>query len=134
MVSELATNATLHAATPFTLALTLLDGRLRIAVSDGSRARPRISRLASPDATTGRGMGMVAALSAAWGVEADENGKTTWCELAVTQQGDGGDEDALTRGREADDRTDAPGRPLAPEPRTGAAGEAWARAGWAVVA
>jgi anti-sigma regulatory factor (Ser/Thr protein kinase) len=69
VVTELATNAVLHARTPFVVSLTLAGDRLRVAVADGSPVRPRIPRHSRADATTGRGLGMVAQLALAWGVE-----------------------------------------------------------------
>ena len=83
VVSELATNAVLHAGTAFTVSLTIGSRRLRVAVSDGSPTRPRSRRRGDLEATSGRGLQMVAELSAAWGVDLDTAGKTTWCDLAL---------------------------------------------------
>ena len=84
LVTELAANALLHARTDFTVVLEALPGRAaRIAVSDGSRALPRARRYGD-EATTGRGLRLVADLSRGWGVEAAEHGKTVWAELAAT--------------------------------------------------
>lgn len=85
VVSELATNAVLHAQTAFTVSVTLADRTVRVAVTDGSTTRPRPSRLRDQQASTGRGLYIVAELSAAWGVEADAegNGKTIWCDLPL---------------------------------------------------
>lgn len=80
VVTELATNAILHAGTPFTLAVTAEDGAVRVAVSDGSPRRP-VRRRGSAQATTGRGMAVVEALSTVWGVDDHPGGKTVWCVL-----------------------------------------------------
>jgi anti-sigma regulatory factor (Ser/Thr protein kinase) len=64
--SELVTNAVLHARTELTLTLELRDGRVRISVEDRSRA-PAALRHYQADALTGRGLGVVAALSERWG-------------------------------------------------------------------
>jgi anti-sigma regulatory factor (Ser/Thr protein kinase) len=80
--SELVTNAVLHARTELTLALELRDGRVRISVTDRSQA-PATLRHYRPDAFTGRGLGVVAALSDRWGVSAAANGKVVWAELAT---------------------------------------------------
>ncbi len=82
VVSELATNATLHARTGFTVVLDAEDGCVRIETSDTSPT-PLRPRTHSTTATTGRGLGIVAALASDWGVRADEPGKTVWVLLAV---------------------------------------------------
>jgi anti-sigma regulatory factor (Ser/Thr protein kinase) len=88
VVSELATNAVLHARTAFTVSLDRDGDRLRVAVSDGSAARPRIRRVSDLDSSTGRGLAMIARLSAAWGVEpAAGDGKATWCLLGLQAGG-----------------------------------------------
>src|SRR4051812_20415725 len=87
VASELATNALLHARTQFTLTLTLDGDRLRLTMADGSATRPRMRRFNSAEATTGRGLRMVAQLSHAWGVEKDGHGKAVWCEFRVPSGG-----------------------------------------------
>ena len=82
VVSELATNATLHARTGFTVVLAAEDGCVRIEASDTSPV-PLRPRSHSSTATTGRGLGIVAALSSDWGVRPDDPGKTVWVLLAV---------------------------------------------------
>ena len=78
VVSELATNAVIHAGTAFTVVLTLADGELRVEVRDGSRRIPR-QRHYGVSATTGRGLALVGALSQEWGIERGDDGKTVWC-------------------------------------------------------
>jgi anti-sigma regulatory factor (Ser/Thr protein kinase) len=80
--SELVTNAVLHARTELTLALELRDGRVRISVTDRSQAAATL-RHYRPDALTGRGLGVVAALSDRWGVSAAADGKVVWAEVAA---------------------------------------------------
>jgi anti-sigma regulatory factor (Ser/Thr protein kinase) len=80
--SELVTNAVLHARTELTLALELRDGRVRISVTDRSQAAATM-RHYRLDALTGRGLGVVAALSDRWGVSAAPDGKVVWAELAA---------------------------------------------------
>jgi anti-sigma regulatory factor (Ser/Thr protein kinase) len=84
--SELVTNAVLHARTELTLTLELRDDRVRISVKDRSQA-PATLRHYRPDALTGRGLGVVAALSDRWGVSTAADGKVVWAEL----QANGGD-------------------------------------------
>lgn len=85
-LSELVTNAVLHAGTSVTVSLQLVgDGGLRLEVRDGSRRTPKRRRYGSR-ATTGRGIALVAGLSRTWGVEPCDDGKTVWCELAATDE------------------------------------------------
>jgi anti-sigma regulatory factor (Ser/Thr protein kinase) len=78
--SELVTNAVLHARTELTVTLELHDHRVRISVKDHSQA-PATLRHYRPDALTGRGLGVVAALSDTWGISAAADGKVVWAEL-----------------------------------------------------
>jgi anti-sigma regulatory factor (Ser/Thr protein kinase) len=87
VVSELATNAVLHAGTPFTVRLTLQGRKVRLEVDDGVSRAPRERRF-GPDATTGRGIGLVAEVSASWGVSMRPGGKSVWCELSGTTDRD----------------------------------------------
>lgn len=85
LVSELATNAVLHARTRFTVTLTLDGEVLRLAVTDGSPRLPR-RRPYSYGATTGRGVAMLHTMAARTGVDRGPgpdgtDGKTVWCEL-----------------------------------------------------
>jgi anti-sigma regulatory factor (Ser/Thr protein kinase) len=86
--SELVTNAVLHARTELTLTLELRDGRVRISVEDRSRA-PATLRHYQTDALTGRGLGVVAALSDSWGISAAADGKVVWAEVAASGNGAG---------------------------------------------
>ena len=82
LISELATNALLHARSAFTVEVTRNDDRVRICIVDGSPAAPRV-RAYAEDATTGRGLQLVQTLSADWGVHFRQHGKTVWVELLV---------------------------------------------------
>jgi anti-sigma regulatory factor (Ser/Thr protein kinase) len=82
LVSELVTNAILHAASPSVLTLAFDDGVLHIEVSDSSSQRVR-PRTYSREAGTGRGLMLVEALSAAWGSGATNAGKFVWFDLDV---------------------------------------------------
>lgn len=81
IVSELVTNAVIHANTTVTVGLQLLPGGgARIEVGDGS-SWPPTPRVATPDASGGRGLILVEALAAKWGVSPTSEGKTVWAEI-----------------------------------------------------
>jgi anti-sigma regulatory factor (Ser/Thr protein kinase) len=87
VVSELVTNAVLHAAGSPTISLNLhlTDGAVRVLVSDGSLGEP--DRRLRPDprrGETGRGVWLVDAFAECWGTETHgRDGKTVWCELSI---------------------------------------------------
>lgn len=81
VVSELVTNAVLHARSAITVALCAEhDGSLRLEVSDLSARAPQ-RRGYGPGATTGRGLGIVAELVDDWGVRPTSSGKSVWAVL-----------------------------------------------------
>jgi anti-sigma regulatory factor (Ser/Thr protein kinase) len=78
LVSELATNAYLHAASPAELICTYADGRVRVAVRDPVGELPTRTPLA-PDQEHGRGLFLVHRLSDACGVVPTvDGGKVAW--------------------------------------------------------
>lgn len=80
-VSELVTNAILHAATEVDLRVTAGPDGLRVSVRDRSPALPALERH-STTASTGRGLAMVVAVADDWGVDfGDGPGKSVWCTL-----------------------------------------------------
>lgn len=82
LVSELVTNAVLHARTQVEVRLEG-DGRLlRIEVRDRNTRRPVRERV-PVDATTGRGLALVEAVADRWGVQPHADGKVVWCELTL---------------------------------------------------
>ncbi len=80
LVSEVVTNAVLHAGTEIRLRYRPNGTGARIEVFDRSRLLPGV-RHYDPEAVTGRGLGLVAALATSWGVRPEEDGKTLWFEL-----------------------------------------------------
>lgn len=82
LVTELVTNAILHARTPLQLTLEARPGSVRICVEDESNEQPAVRRYAS-DAVTGRGLALVDRLASSWGVDATPSGKVVWCEVPV---------------------------------------------------
>jgi len=85
LVSELVTNAVLHAHTPIGLRLEVCGDELRIEVRDGfaeMTTTPRVVDVRElPEA--GRGLQVVAALGGRWGWERTRAGKVVWCEVPV---------------------------------------------------
>jgi hypothetical protein len=83
LVSELVTNALLHAAGPAKLELAPAGDRVRIRVTDPVDSHGPMLRREDVDSESGRGMMLVDGLSLAWGVEPHGLGKTVWAEVAV---------------------------------------------------
>lgn len=81
VVSEVVTNAILHARTPFHVKVTKDDSRIRVDVRDESTDFPA-ARPYNRDEVTGRGLHIVEALTERWGVSKVPGGKTVWFELA----------------------------------------------------
>lgn len=82
LVSEVVTNAILHAGTPIGLRCRIDDDGVRLEISDGSPVLPSI-RHYDANASTGRGLALVAAMATAWGIEPDAGGKTVWFEWCL---------------------------------------------------
>ncbi|MDX6274408.1 MAG: hypothetical protein QOJ92_1618 [Frankiales bacterium] len=79
VVSELVTNAQLHAHGPVTVSVTVTREGVRLEVTDASAVPPLAVRSGS-GAMTGRGLALVEALGV-WGVTPRSGGKTVWAEL-----------------------------------------------------
>ncbi len=118
-VSELVTNAVIHAGTPAKVALTVHDGSLRLEVQDfhPDRALPLHSTPATDDAETGRGLLITSALAPAWGVEYTRTAKSVWLSFTLTSppvgpraegEAAGTDEGEHGRGPDAHDPTPSP--------------------------
>jgi anti-sigma regulatory factor (Ser/Thr protein kinase) len=80
LVSELATNAILHARTEFKVDVSTVEGSIHVAVSDESEQVP-VKRSYEHSQPTGRGLHFVEALSDRWGYTSGAGGKTVWFEL-----------------------------------------------------
>jgi anti-sigma regulatory factor (Ser/Thr protein kinase) len=80
LVSELVTNAVVHAHSSFTVQVSYRPPRLRVEIRDGSEAPPRV-RDAAPASPGGRGLKLVDELSDAWGCEPRGEGKAVWFEV-----------------------------------------------------
>jgi anti-sigma regulatory factor (Ser/Thr protein kinase) len=87
LVSELVTNAVLHARSTSRVTIEHNGTTLRVSVSDTSPTRPRL-RNYGPEAVTGRGLLLVDRISRRWGVEQLPTGKTVWFEIDTTPASD----------------------------------------------
>lgn len=80
LVSEVVTNAVIHAGSVLDLRVWVEPQRLRVEVSDGATVAPTVQRK-SAETTTGRGMFLVDVLADRWGTDVHDSGKTVWFEL-----------------------------------------------------
>jgi anti-sigma regulatory factor (Ser/Thr protein kinase) len=80
VVTELATNAVVHAHSPFSVIARAENSRVRVSVRDASPVTPTLCD-DDPSALSGRGIRLVAAVSADWGVELTADGKSVWAVL-----------------------------------------------------
>ncbi|MFF3861801.1 ATP-binding protein [Streptomyces sp. NPDC002209] len=86
IVAEFTANAVIHgraAGRDFELKLTLLEGVLRIEVSDARRERRPVVQPHAYQAEGGYGLRIVDAVAVDWGVTDRVIGKTVWAELAL---------------------------------------------------
>lgn len=82
LASELFANALDHGEGPIILQVSRVPGELRVRVADESSAGPKV-RAVTLDDTRGRGLMILEALAARWGVDprADGRGKAVWFAL-----------------------------------------------------
>jgi anti-sigma regulatory factor (Ser/Thr protein kinase) len=92
VLSELATNAVVHAGSPFSVAVRAQESVLRVAVQDASPLDAASSEQGwAPEqgsvtghglvARAGHGLGLIDVLATRWGVEASASGKVVWAEI-----------------------------------------------------
>ncbi len=86
VVSELVTNALVHARAACELTVGLRGDVLRIEVADHVRRRPVAPDVAL-DCEHGRGLLLVSLLCTAWGSEPRDDGKSVWAELRAAPYG-----------------------------------------------
>jgi anti-sigma regulatory factor (Ser/Thr protein kinase) len=110
LTSELATNAIIHAASGFELEIDV-DRTIRVEVRDAGGGRPAVLQ-AGPQDGSGRGLGLVQALSSAWGVIPSSPGKTVWYELPVVSGEPAGERVATSRQRRGQPQFGGRGRNL----------------------
>lgn len=82
-LSEVVTNAVLHAGTTIKVSVAVGREVVRVEVADGSPRVPSARDYAST-AGTGRGLRLVAALTARWGVDVRSGGKSVWFEVSLS--------------------------------------------------
>lgn len=83
LVSELATNAVLHARSDFEVSVERSRDHVRVEVFDQNTRLPSFA-VAPPDAYSGRGLMLLRELATAWGVESHSDvGKTIWFEVPL---------------------------------------------------
>jgi anti-sigma regulatory factor (Ser/Thr protein kinase) len=80
LVSELATNAVMHAESPYEVCIQRLSAGIRVEVRDADVNLPT-PLLVKPGRSSGRGLKLVAALASDWGVQPERDGKCVWFEL-----------------------------------------------------
>src|SRR5262249_11328879 len=81
LTSEVVTNAITHARSSVGLSVDLTDDRVRVVVRDRSGDHPEW-RAGKQNGQSGRGLLLLEALSASWGVAPDARGKAVWFELS----------------------------------------------------
>lgn len=83
LVSELTTNAILHARSAVEVVLQSQPTGVQVDVCDNSPLPPRVRHF-SADAGTGRGVRLLDTLATDWGIEATTAGKCVWFTLSDT--------------------------------------------------
>jgi anti-sigma regulatory factor (Ser/Thr protein kinase) len=81
VVTELTTNALLHARSPFRVVVALSANAVRISVHDRDPVLPERAET-STGATSGRGLALVEGLSVNWGCGHRVDGKEVWAEIS----------------------------------------------------
>jgi anti-sigma regulatory factor (Ser/Thr protein kinase) len=81
LVSELVTNSVLHGGPPVVVAVDCDEATLQVRVRDGS-ADLLAPRDAAQSDESGRGLALVAEMSADWGVDTEKDGKHVWFVIA----------------------------------------------------
>jgi hypothetical protein len=64
-----------------TLRLWMVDGAPRLELTDPDPGAVPVLRCPSEEAESGRGLELLDALTARWGVTRNADSKTTWCDL-----------------------------------------------------
>lgn len=103
-LSEVVTNGVLHAHTELLVRVRVDPDAVRVEVADANAALPVQRRGHDTDATTGRGLELVAALARDCGVRPEPSGKVVWFEVGDrSSPGDELDEEDLLAAWDIDD-------------------------------
>lgn len=81
LASELATNAVVHAKTPFIVRVGCSDGTIRLEVEDAGSTFPWRERHGPTVPVGRRGLLVVERIASRWGVRAESAGKVVWAEI-----------------------------------------------------
>jgi anti-sigma regulatory factor (Ser/Thr protein kinase) len=87
IVSELVSNACLHAGGPIELVVTLKQAAVRVEVFDAGQGAPQPRSPHNSSRPGGHGLHIVGRLSSQWGVEPTDGGKAVWAEVARPADG-----------------------------------------------
>jgi anti-anti-sigma regulatory factor/anti-sigma regulatory factor (Ser/Thr protein kinase) len=90
LVTELISNAILHAKTEIELLVALREPYLHISVVDGSSAPPRLMSADPTEVLGGRGLILVDAFATKWGFLPTRDGKVVWAMLRLDSPRYGG--------------------------------------------
>ncbi|MCC5578331.1 MULTISPECIES: ATP-binding protein [Microtetraspora] len=86
LTSEIATNAVVHSRSgeggSFTLTVSRTDAGVRVCVQDEGSADPPCAGHAVPNGTGGRGLPLLDALAARWGMIREAGRNQVWFEMA----------------------------------------------------
>lgn len=82
VVTELATNAVVHARSDFTVQLSRRNGYVRVGVSDSNIDSPHLQE-AGTSSVSGRGLYLVDAITHRWGHDLIPGGKVVWAEIGT---------------------------------------------------
>jgi anti-sigma regulatory factor (Ser/Thr protein kinase) len=88
MISELVTNAVVHAATSIEIALEWTGATVTVEVRDTDPRCP-VVRKPSESAPHGRGLLIVRAIAQDWGIRVREDGKSVWFSVPCRWPGPG---------------------------------------------
>lgn len=81
LVSELATNAVVHARTDFSVSVHLAAGHLYVELRDGDRTRPEVVEPRDMAEFGVAGLQVVTRLAGDWGSRVEDHGKVVWFSL-----------------------------------------------------